>query len=515
MFKPCLCVLLFGVSLLGTVPVLAGSEPWFTPLQRSARITVANSPEEQRQPFLAPPGLTQTNITSLSAIERHVEQSVQRVSGLGVSAAMFDMLSFSADGRFIFIPHETLYGAGLSRYDRDTQRTELLFVGDQRGRDENWSMDFGSFDPARLTPNETVWLAEEWSGLGRVVEILNPYAAAPLNPVASARDNWRVLTTLARVSHEGIGFSRQDRNRTVYYVDEDRSGSIYKWVMSRPGDYMGGGQTFVLVTAPYMSGQGDPAGRWDSGPNRDIARIGEARWVAITDPDGGDLESVTNPFDNSETDSTRPGRVAADDVRATPYGRPEDVEVGVLANGNEVLYFTATAEHVVYSVEMVAPQRCIVREFARAGKTPRNLGFAATSASLQSPDNLAQDALGNIYLLEDAAAGSGEGGDVWFVRDTNGDGVAESLDQLLSLRVHGAEATGMVFDPVNPARFVISVQHPSSTGMVGATTGFGDAIWQFDLLGGELNQSIIAQLRRSGGGATAPSAGAPASPDGS
>ena len=70
--------------------------------------------------------------------------------------------------------------------------------------------------------------------------------------------------------------------------------------------------------------------------------------------------------------------------------------------------------------------------------TVKNLGYAATTGHLTSPDNLAQDALDNIYVVEDWPNGDNRGGDIWFLRDTNGDGIAESMDHTLNLQVKSA-----------------------------------------------------------------------------
>ena len=77
------------------------------------------------------------------------------------------------------------------------------------------------------------------------------------------------------------------------------------------------------------------------------------------------------------------------------------------------------------------------------------------------------------------------------------DGVAESLDLFMSLQVNQSEATGMIFHPTDPTKFVVAVQHPQSTALsdddnlvaetlddsdgVRSSSGFGDAIWEFDL----------------------------------
>ena len=113
--------------------------------------------------------------------------------------------------------------------------------------------------------------------------------------------------------------------------------------------------------------------------------------------------------------------------------------------------------------------------------TAKNVGFKPTTGVLNSPDNLAIDALGNIYIIEDAPNGSDVGGDIWFARDTDNDGVAESLDHFLSLQVNGSEATGMIFNPAKPLQFVVAVQHPASTNLENVDGGFGDAIWAFNV----------------------------------
>jgi secreted PhoX family phosphatase len=207
----------------------------------------------------------------------------------------------------------------------------------------------------------------------------------------------------------------------------------------------------------------------------------------MTDANGVAL-TTADPFDNE----TRGGRAAADELNGTPYRRPEDLEVGYLKNGHEVLYFTATEELAVYSVEELGGGKAMVR-LAVDENSPKNKGYAATTGHLTSPDNLAQDALGNIYVIEDWPNGDDRGGDIWLVRDTNSDGVAESLDHFMSLQVKGAENTGMIFRPNHPTQFIVNVQHPESTtewtttdnkGVVTVHPegeGMGDATWLIDV----------------------------------
>lgn len=453
---------------------VGGTDVYFNPLTQSAAVASPNHINELNGPWVTPAGISQTNLTNMAEIEADINQSVIRVDELGNSATMFDMVAFDPSGKFLFIPHETLFGAGVSRYDIEADFTEVLFAGDRAGANGDWSNDYGAFDPSRFTPNGTVIAGEEWSGEGRVIEILNPMAPADEIQI-------RELNSFANVSHEGIMFSKKYKD-TIYYIDEYNSGSIYKFVMKKKGDYTVG-QTFVLVVDDF---DGDPAANWNDDANELASRTGMATWVPITDKNGTPL-TENDPFKNgvSSDPRTNPntfgGRGAADEVNGTPYGRPEDVEVGTLANRREVLYVAATSEHAIYSIEMLGKEKAYVRLFASNADTPKNLGFPATTGVLNSPDNLAQDALGNIYVIEDAPNGSNVGGDVWFVRDTDSDGVAESLDHFLSIQVDGSEATGMIFNPVKPTQFVLVSMHPDSTNLSNVPNGFGDAIWQFDL----------------------------------
>lgn len=462
-----------GAALLVSQLALAGSAPYFNPLTQSSAVASPNHINELNSPWQTPAGISQQKLTSMEEIEADMEQSVVRVPGLSNNASMWDMVAFDDEGKFIFIPHETFSGAGASRYDIANDKVETIFAGDLGGLQGDWSEDWGAFDPATFTPNQTLLLAEEWSGEGRVMEILNPFAAPD-------DIEYRELDSIANVSHEGLRFSKD--GRTLYFVDEWNSGSVYKFVSTTIGDYTAG-QTFVLAVDGF---DGEAADMWNDVSNQSAVRIGAATWIPLTDADGNPLTSA-NPFLNGPTndprsnDDTRGGRPAADEVHATPYGRPEDIEVGRLASGNPVLYFAATSEKTVYSVEELGGHQAFVRVFASENQTPKNLGFPATSGVINSPDNLAQDALGNIYIIEDAPNGGDVGGDIWFVRDTDSDGVAESVDHFLSIQVAGAEATGMIFNPAEPTQFVVAVQHPTTTDLDVVADGQGDALWLFDI----------------------------------
>jgi hypothetical protein len=305
---------------------------------------------EINAPWQVPAGLTQENLLSLREVEADVNQSIIRVlpAASPTQASMFDMLAYDDTGNFLFIPHETPFGAGVSRHDIANRTTITLFQGDQGGALDppNWLNDYGAFDPVRYTPNGTLFLGEEWTAEGRIIEVMNPMAAP-------ADIQIRDLQSIANVAHEGIDFSKQFDN-TIYYIDEWNSGSIYKFVMTTPGDYTQG-QTFVLVVTAF---NGNTADLWDDPSNASAVRTGLATWVPITDANSVPL-TTTDSFKNGPTEDprenpdTRGGRGAADEVNGTPYGRPEDMIVATLANGNEVLYIAITSENAIYAIEIL------------------------------------------------------------------------------------------------------------------------------------------------------------------
>lgn len=476
--------LLLTAGLIASQSAFAGTDVWFTPLTESAPVVPANSLGELASPWVAPEGIFQKNIVSLREIEDQIlspGQSVVRVPGATTSASMFDMLAYDPTGEYLFIPHETPIGAGCTRVALYDNHAEVIFAGDQKGATGDWTKDYGAFDPSRWTPNNTLLLAEEWSGEGRVIEILNPLAPA-------AEIQFRELNSIANVSHEGINFSEKFDD-TIYFIDEYNSGSIYKFVMSTAGDYTKG-QTFVLSVDAFASSGGNASANWNSGSNLTATRTGMATWVPITDKEGVPLPGIADPFVNGPTGpATLAGRKAADDAGGTPFGRPEDMSVSRLTNGREVLFVAVTSENAVISIEIlenkggnaVTPTgKAVVRVFG-SNSTPKNLGFAPTTGTLNSPDNIALDSQGNVYVIEDAPNGSSTGGDIWFFRDKNSDGVAESVDHFMSIRVNGSEATGMIFNPANPLEFVVAVQHPTSTDLATVPNGLGDAVWMFNL----------------------------------
>ncbi|MEZ4921309.1 MAG: hypothetical protein R2792_19575 [Saprospiraceae bacterium] len=192
--------------------------------------------DEANSPFLLPAGFEQQLVVDRNTANGDADF----VSTFG----NWDMITLDPSNQFIFIPHEVGTGAGLTRYDRNTGD----FVTALRGNNSNvfetnptvWDInndDFGALDPAEWSPNGTVLTGEEWSGAGRLFEWMNPLMAAGETPEVYWRSN------IPSVSHEGLKF---DASGIMYFVDENNSGSVYKFVPQDPSD-LSLGQTFVLA----------------------------------------------------------------------------------------------------------------------------------------------------------------------------------------------------------------------------------------------------------------------------
>lgn len=409
------------------------------PLPGSTGVLPANDP------FLLSSGLTATLIT---------DRDTLNAKGLPATFGNWDMSTFDPSSQSIYIPAEVGSGAGVFRYDVKKGTFKVLMLGNNSGVrtadpaafDAN-NDDFARLDPATATPFGSLLTGEETTG-GRLFEIRNPKSNGKKIHVD-------FLAKVPSAAHEGLRF---DSKGNLYFVDENNSGSIYKFVPRSHGN-LKVGQSFVLVADAF---DGVASENWDSATNSGTARTGAAHWEPLTDEDGNALPGIANPFDFV---STTGGRNAADSVGGTPFGRPEDVTLTTLANGNEILYFTATSEDAVYSVELVDDATAVVGIFMDRNTIDLATG-APVGVSFNNPDNLATGADGTIYIVEDQEVPVS---DVWKAVDADNDGVAEAVGRWLSLGVPGAEPTGLEQDPNDPNRFILKIQHPD--------TG-NDALWE-------------------------------------
>jgi secreted PhoX family phosphatase len=420
-----------------------------TPLTRSAGPLPVDGDEEATPITLSNPKWSQRTLA-----DRRTQNSLVMNSNSGNWDMITSNLTGPNAGRYLFMPFET-GTAGVQRIDTqdpnyNTRTVTIVQPGTQ---------GFVSGDASRWTPWGGYLTAEEsWgtgSTKGRLFEVTNPITAGQYGGDFVWRSN------VPRVSHEGLVF---DKDNNFYFVDELNGGSIYKYVSANPdatsGDeFFAAGQTFVLRIGAGGQNEGN------NGP----AITGAATWVAITNATGGPIVgiSVVN------ADGTIDGRASADDndVRATGYNRPEDMELQTLADGTQLLYFNttdsdtdasdATGNSRTYNLNLSTN---VVSLFA-APQVTINLatGLPALGA-LNNADNLAIDHEGNIYIVEDR--GGGVDDDIWIAVDLNKDGdlsdPGEGIARWVSNGAAGSEFTGLYFDLRNPNRAYVNIQHPQS-----------------------------------------------------
>ena len=170
-------------------------------------------------------------------------------------------------------------------------------------------------------------------------------------------------------------------------------------------------------------------------------------------------------------DGTIDGRTTADhaNVQATGFNRPEDLEVQTLGDGTQLIYFTTTdsdnnattadGRSRVYTYNTKTGE---VRLFADSSIIDLATGLPV-GGGFRNADNLAIDANGNIYIIEDRDGGVDD--DIWFARDLNLDGdlldAGEGLGRWASNGTPGSEFSGLYFDKFDPNVAYVNIQHPA------------------------------------------------------
>ena len=398
--------------------------------------TPLSSSQTSALPAAAPIKLSSPNFSQVTLANRANQNALTP----GQDSGNWDMITANetgADaGRYLFMPFETGSG-GVMRVDLqdsnyNTRTTTIVAPGTQ---------GFVSGDASRWTPWGSYVTAEEsWgtgSTKGRLFEVTNPTTAGQFTGDFIQR------SIIPRVSHEGLAF---DQNKSMYFIDELNGGSIYKYVSANPNatngnDYFAAGQTF--------------AAKVNGGNNANA--VGAIAWEAITDVNGAALAGVSTVLGDGSID----GRVTANTVKATDYQRPEDLDIKLLANGQEVLFIATTTTNEVYSFNLDTGMASL---FASTATIDLATGLAVGAGSFTSPDNLAIDAEGNVYIIEDRNGAVDD--DIWFAKDINKDGdlldAGEGLARWASNGTPGSEFTGLYFDKFKPNVAYVNIQHPST-----------------------------------------------------
>lgn len=443
-------IALAAVASLGALalsaPALAATSNFsnFTPLPASAGPIPVGGAGEATPLLLSSPNFSQKAIA---------DRTTQNTLVPGSNSGSWDMIDTNRTGpnagRYLFMPFEA-GSAGVQRVDlwdsNYSTRTVTIVAPGTNG--------FTSGDASRWTPWGGYLTAEEsWgtgSSKGRLFEVTNPTTA-----VANG-GSFVQRSVIPRVSHEGLAF---DANKALYFVDELNGGAVYKYVSNNPNatngnDYFASGQSFVLRVGAGGQNEGTTG----------AANVGASSWIAITNSTGGAIAGVST----LNADGTIDGRATADhaSIKSTGFNRPEDLEIQTVG-GTQRLYFTTTdsgsfngGTSRVYNLDLATGE---VKLFIDTNTIDLATGLKVGSG-LKNADNLAIDADGNMYVIEDRNGGSDN--DVWFARDLNKDGdlldAGEGIGRWVSNGTQGSETTGLFFSLTDPNKAYINIQHPSS-----------------------------------------------------
>ena len=251
-------------------------------------------------------------------------------------------------GRYLIRTHEVGSNGAVSVVDLRTGQSEI--VAQDAG--------FRRLDGIDWTPWGTVLFAEETSG-GRLFEGYFD-ATDPFAPM-----QWVARPELGLLRHEGIGAT----NRAVFVIDELNGGSIFKFEPTTRGD-LSDGQLYALKLTDLP----DDEQVWSSSTYE--AKVGAFEWVAL------DMDQVVIDAD-----------AAADDVHATEFGRPEDVEVI-----GQKLYVANTSEDRVVEIDLAKE---VLSSFVHAGDNVPEENRTAKVTGFNNPDNLAKGPDGRLWIVED------------------------------------------------------------------------------------------------------------------
>ncbi|HEX5997765.1 MAG TPA: alkaline phosphatase PhoX [Jiangellales bacterium] len=417
----------------------------FTPLTSSAGPT-----SDESKPI---------TLSNAAFQQRSIADRTTQLANDAPNSGNWDMITVNETGphkgRFLFTVFETGQ-SGVQRHEVATGRTETIWFSPELG-------GHVAFDASYWTPWGTYITAEEsWcsdpagctdSPYGRLFELKNPTTAPAITEPLTATSNdgaeFVHQNVIPRTSHEGIQF---DKAGNMYFIDELNGGSLYKYtpaaswgeIMSGRSDYFAAGQTFVLRV-----GDGNT-------PNA----TGSYTWVPFTDATGAAVPgaiTITDPNGVTSVDARNTTDLPA--FKGTDYQRPEDMQLQTV-HGAEYLYVTTTTTNEVYRLALDTDT---IDVFANRATSDLATG-APVGSALASPDNLAIDPDGNIYIIEDR--GGGVDDDIWLARDLNQDGdlndADEGIGRWASNGTPGSEFTGLYFDPTDKRRAWVNIQHPDS-----------------------------------------------------
>lgn len=397
-----------GVALAGSTSGPVG----FEPIAGSAYDDLTDSWSE---PFVVPDGYTQSKVSD--------ETDLDIYPGVDDLADMNTVNETGpSSGCYLYRTHEVDNGGSVSVVDLCGDRgTRVLAQATDGGPVTPGAVPFEpsgrDLDGIVWTPWGTVLFAEE-DPLGHIYELV-------LDP----SDPMKALEVLDRASvgltcHEGLAVGHDG---SVYFINEQNGGSIFRFVPDRRGDLSSGDLYALRVPGvdPLY-----PGSDWTINP-----RTGDFEWVGIS--------STPAPGSGCYNSGVQPAATAAG---AAEYGRPEDIELI-----GQTLYVALTSEDRVIAIDL---QKGTVDTFVAAGHNVAEEDRPNQVTGFNNPDNLADGPDGRLWIVED-----NQPSDIWVAdRDLDHDGAADDVFLFASLKDSGAEGTGIYFGK-DPKTLFVNIQH--------------------------------------------------------
>ncbi len=394
----------------------------FNPIAGSA-YGMEFDPSVATAPWVIPEGYVQAIVSDETDLDIYVGNDWNDMNTVNETGAHA--------GRYLYRTHE-VRGGNSARVDGGSGgAVSVVDLKTGVAKEVVGRADWEALDGILWTPWQTVLFAEE-AGTTALPDPDHPAATAGLvyelkldKHDLTRAQSVTVRPLLGALAHEGI---ETDAQGNVYVIDEDRRGSIYKFVPTQYGD-LSSGQLYALKV-------------------KGGAKTGAAEWVAL---DMAQAQIRAN--------------VAARAVAATEYCRPEDIE-----RLGSTLYVALTCEDVdnpantsgrgaVMAVEL--GDKPVVSYVVAAGKNAPIENQAAGITGFKGPDNLASGPDGKLWIVEDNAYS-----DIWVYdprsNDANGDGYRDGVHLFASLKDKPAEGSGIYFGK-DPHTLYVNVQH-SGTG---------------------------------------------------
>lgn len=408
----------------------------FNPISGSA---YSNAGEDlETEPWLIPEGFSQRIVSDESDLNIYQGNDWNDMNTVNETGKQV--------GRFLYRTHEVRGGAigidGNSARVNGGSGGAVSVVDLKTGESKEvvGREDWEALDGIVWTPWQTILFAEE-AGTSARSDSEVPQAKAGLlyelklkKEDLTAMDSVNVRPLLGALAHEGIEIDAQGN---VYIIDEDRKGSIYKFVPDSYGDLSSG----RLYALRVLNGR----------------KTGNAEWAPL-DMNQAQIKANT----------------AAKAVSATEYCRPEDIE----RLGN-TLYVALTCEDVdnpantsgknaegknvgaVLAVDL--GRNTSAKYVVASGKNTPYEDHSTQTTGFAKVDNLADGPDGKLWMVED-----NEFSDIWVYdptsADANEDGYKDGVELFASLKdvdlnkPDAAEGTGIYFGK-DPNTLFVNIQH--------------------------------------------------------